>query len=302
MYMAAHYSMKQVRPNSTLKNCSEWPIMGAMSDWAYQDELHLAELNVPRAALQFARVIAYPRLDVAGYMAALHELSELAAERVDLAAPVAKQADQLAAYLFDELKYRGNAAGYSDPRNSYLNEVLDRRLGLPISLSVIYIDIAHRLGIPAYGIGLPGHFLVGVHSREAEIWLDPFHGGRHVDLADCTELVRLAAGYEGPLEADWFAPVPPREILARMLNNLRSSYVRAEAWTEAARVIRLLRQTQPEVAEHVRDLGLVYYQQRQMTQAAHYLDVYLQRAPSAADAQVIRDGMKDMLELWATQN
>jgi len=78
--------------------------------------------------------------------------------------------------------------------------------------------------------------------------------------------------------------------------------VRAAAWKEAARVIRLLRQTQPEVAEHVRDLGLVYYQQRQMTQAAHYLDVYLQRSPAAADAQVIRDGMKELLNLWATQN
>jgi len=272
-----------------------------MSEWVYQDELHLAELNVPRAALQFARALAYPRLDVAGYMAKLHELSESAAERVDLTAAVDSQADQLAAYLFVDLRFHGNADGYTDPRNSYLNEVLDRRLGIPISLSVIFIDIAHRLGIPAYGIGLPGHFIVGVHSPDDDVWLDPFHGGRRIDLTDSIELIRMASGYNGPPEASWFAPMPPREILARMLNNLRSSYVRSAAWPEASRVIRLLRQTQPEVAEHVRDLGLVYYQQRQMTQAAHYLDVYLQRAPSAADAQVIRDGMKELLDTWATQ-
>jgi len=276
--------------------------MVAMSDWVYQDELRLTELNVPRAALQLARTLAYPRLDVANYMTALHTLSELATEHVDLAGPVARQADQLAEYLFVTLRFRGNTEDYGDPRNSYLNEVLDRRLGIPISLSVIFIDIAHRLGIPAYGIGLPGHFIVGIHSRDADIWLDPFHGGRRLDLTDCIDLVRLAVGYGGALEDAWFAPLPPREILARMLNNLRSSYVRAAAWKEAARVIRLLRQTQPEVAEHVRDLGLVYYQQRQMTQAAHYLDVYLQRSPAAADAQVIRDGMKELLNLWATQN
>lgn len=276
--------------------------MDAMTEWVFQDELRLAELNVPRAALHLARAIAYPQLDVAGYMAALHDLSESAAERIDFDRPVVAQAEQLARFLFVESGFRGNAAAYSDPRNSFLNDVLDRRLGIPITLSILYVDLAHRLGLPAYGIGLPGHYIVGIHSPEAAVWLDPFHGGRRLDLADCMELVRLAVGYEGPPEPDWFEPLSPRETLARMLNNLRSGYVRAGAWKEAARVIRLLRQTQPEVAEHVRDLGLVYYQQRQMTQAAHYLDVYLQRAPSAADAQMIRDGMKDLLDTWATQN
>jgi regulator of sirC expression with transglutaminase-like and TPR domain len=273
-----------------------------MTEWLYEDELRLAELNVPRAALQFARTLAYPDLDVAGYMAVLHDLSETAAERVDLSQPVTRQAQQLAGYLFGELGFRGDQAAYADPRNSYLNDVLDRRLGLPIALSVIYVDVAQRLGIPAYGIGLPGHFIVGVHGREGELWLDPFHGGQRLDLADCAALIRLAIGYDGPLEAAWFAPMPPRDILARMLNNLRAGYVQTGAWNEAAAVIRLLRQTQPKAAEHLRDLGLVYYQQRRLTQAAHYLDAYLQRAPDAADAQVIRDGMKDLLDEWVAQN
>lgn len=273
-----------------------------MSDWVYQDELQLAELNVPRAALQIARAVAYPRLDVAGYMARLHDLSESAAEQFDLSTAVERQADQLAEYLFATVGFRGDTETYDDPRNSYLNEVLDRRLGIPISLAVIYVDVAQRLGIPAYGIGLPGHFIVGIHDRDNEMWLDPFHDGRRLDLADCAELIYIAVGYEGPLEASWFAPLPRREVLARMLNNLRTGYVRRAAWGEAAHVIRLLRHTQPEVAEHVRDLGLVYYQQRRLTQAAHYLDAYLQRAPAATDAQVIRDGMKDLLDEWATQN
>lgn len=285
-----------------MANGRECPIIYGMTEWLFQDELRLAELNIPRAALHFARAIAYPQLDVAGYMAVLHELSESAAERVAFDRPVVDQAEQLSAFLFGECGFRGDTTTYNDPRNSFLNEVLDRRLGLPITLSVVYVDVAHRLGLPAYGIGLPGHYIVGIHGADAATWLDPFHGGRRLDLADCAELIHLAIGYEGPLEAGWFEPLPPRETLARMLNNLRTSYVQSGAWSQAAATIRLLRQTQPQVAEHVRDLGLVYYQQRHLPQAAHYLDIYLQLAPQAADAQLIRDGMKDLLDEWVVLN
>jgi len=276
--------------------------MGRMAEWVYRDELALAELNVARAALQVARGIAYPALDVPAYMALLHELSEIAADTISTALPVVEQAERLSSFLFAEQGFRGNTLAYYDPTNSYLNEVLDRRLGLPITLSIVYLDIAARLGIPAYGIGLPGHFIVGVHSPHAEIWLDPFHGGQRVDLTDCADLIRMAVGYEGALEASWFAPLPGRDILARLLSNLRSSYVQASAWSNAAAAINLLRETQPEVVEHLRDLGLVYYQQRRLPQAAHYLNSYLNRAPDAVDARVIRDGMRNLLDEWVVLN
>lgn len=285
-----------------MANGGESLIIAPMGEWAFEDELRLAEVNVPRAALQFARAVAYPALDVGGYMAVLHELAEHASDAVEFGAPVRQQALQLSSFLFVETGFRGNTLAYGDPRNSYLNEVLDRRLGIPITLSVIYIDVAARLGIPAFGIGLPGHFIVGIHGRDADLWLDPFHGGHAVDLSDCADLIRMAVGYEGPLEASWFAPMPPRDILARMLSNLRSSYVQAASWPDAVAVIRLLRQTQPEVVEHLRDLGLVYYQQRHLPQAAHYLNAYLQRVPSADDAQLIRDGMKHLLDEWVPMN
>jgi regulator of sirC expression with transglutaminase-like and TPR domain len=273
-----------------------------MNNWAFRDELQLEEINVPRAALQFARALAYPELDVAAYMLMLHELSEEASARIAPARSILSQAECLSEFLFAEMGFRGNTAEYNDPRNSFLNGVLDRRLGIPITLSVVYVDIAARLGIPAYGIGLPGHFIVGVHDLDADIWLDPFHGGRRLDLADCAELICIAAGYEGPLEASWFAPITARNTLARMLGNLRASYVAAAAWSRAADVIDLLRQTQPEETEHLRDLGLVYYHQRRLPQAAHFLDAYLHRAPDAADAQVIRDGMKPLLDAWVPMN
>lgn len=268
----------------------------------FRDELQLTEINVPRAALQFARALAYPDLNVADYMNRLYEISEQATDHVAADQPVAQQAGHLAGFLFDTLGFRGNSPAYQDPRNSFLNEVLDRRLGIPITLSIIFVDIALRLGIPAFGISLPGHFIAGVHGPEADIWLDPFHGGRRLDLTDCAEIIHSAIGYEGPLEASWFAPAKGRDIIARMLANLRASYVSSASWAKAAEVIQLLRQAQPEEMAHLRDLGLVYYHQRQLPKAAHYLNSYLSFAPDAADAQTIRDGMKDILDEWVPMN
>lgn len=273
-----------------------------MGEWLFHDELQLTEINVPRAALQFARAIAYPSLNVAAYMAELHELSESAFEHIRPDDPVSLQVEGLSRFLFQEAGFRGDTAEYGDPRNSFLNDVLDRRLGIPISLSVIYIDVATRLGIPAYGIGLPGHFIVGVKEEQSDLWLDPYHGGRWLDLSDCAQLIHLSSGYEGPLEASWFTPVSPRRILARMLANLRSSYVSSSSWAKAAAAIQLIRQTQPNEPEHLRDLGLVYYHQHHLPQAAYYLNAYLQRSPDAVDAEVIRDGMKNLLDRWVPMN
>lgn len=273
-----------------------------MAKWLFRDELQLIEINVPRAALQLARAVAYPDLNVAAYMSRLHDLSEEIVDAIDVNTSPISQAEQLSDSLFGRLGFKGDKKSYNDPRNSYLNEVIDRRQGIPITLSVLYIDIASRLGIPAYGIGLPGHFIVGIRAPDGDAWIDPFHDGRRLDLTDCMELIRLASGYEGPLEAVWFAPISARATLARMLSNLRAGYVASSSWPQAADVIQLLREVQPQEAEHLRDLGLVYYHQHQLPQAAHYLNAYLQRAPDAADAQTIRDGVKPILDEWVPMN
>lgn len=275
---------------------------GGMHEWGFKDEIGLDDINVPRAALQFARTIAYPDLNIGQYMATLHEFSEIAVDHVPVHLPVSVQAEHLMSIFIERFEFQGDAANYSDPRNSFLNDVIDRRLGIPISLSVLFVEIARRLGLPAYGIGLPGHFIVGVRERAEEYWFDPFHSGRRLSLDDCAQLVFLSTGYEGPLEAAWFSPASSREILSRMLSNLRVSYVSLAQWTNTLAVIQLLRQIQPESAEHLRDLGLVYYHQGKLPQAAHYLDAYLRREPHAVDAQMIREGMKEILNEWVPKN
>lgn len=273
-----------------------------MDEMTFVDELRRTAVNVPRAGLHFAREIAYPDLDVAYYMARLDELARWASATLPAGASLADRAQAIADFLFQEEAFQGNAAHYEDPRNSYLNEVLERRLGIPISLSVIYVAVARRLGLEAYGIALPGHFIAGVHAGVHDVWLDPFHGGQRLALEDCERLVRETVGYEGPLDPRWLLPAEPRPILARMLNNLRLTYLQQERWPKVIAVLERLRQVQPDAPGHVRDLGLAHYQQGDLYPAARYLEQYLKEEPDTAEAAAIRQNLTPTFSRWARLN
>lgn len=266
------------------------------------DELRRTAVNVPRAGLRFAREIAYPDLDVAYYMARLDELARKTAAALPDAASDAVRAQAIADFLFQDEAFQGNAAHYEDPRNSYLNEVIERRLGIPISLSVIFVAVARRLGMEAYGIALPGHFIAGVRTGVHDVWLDPFHGGQRLSLADCERLVRETVGYEGPLDPRWLLPAEPRPILARMLNNLRLTYLQQERWSEVIAVLEHLREVQPDAPGHVRDLGLAHYQKGDLYPAARYLEQYLKEEPDTAEATAIRQNLTPAFSRWARLN
>lgn len=268
----------------------------------FVDELRRTPVNVPRAGLRFAQEIAYPDLDVPYYMARLDELARRANATLPTGASVADRAQAIADFLFQEEAFQGNAAHYEDPRNSYLNEVLERRLGIPISLSVIFVAVARRLGLEAYGIALPGHFVAGVRAGVHDVWLDPFHGGQRLTLADCERLVRETVGYEGPLDPRWLLPADPRPILARMLNNLRLTYLQQERWPEVIAVLERLRQVQPEAPDHIRDLGVAHYQQGDLYPAARYLEEYLKKEPDTAEAAAIRQNLTPTFSRWARLN
>ncbi len=268
----------------------------------FVEELRRTAVNVPRAGLRFAREIAYPDLDVAYYMARLDELARRANAALPAGASVAERAQAIADFLFQEEAFQGNAAHYEDPRNSYLNEVIERRLGIPISLSVIFVAVARRHGLEAYGIALPGHFIAGVRAGVHDVWLDPFHGGQRLTLADCERLVRETVGYEGPLDPRWLLPAEPRPILARMLNNLRLTYLQQERWPEVIAVLERLREVQPDAPGHVRDLGLAHYQQGNFYPAARFLEQYLQEEPDTAEAAAIRQNLTPAFSRWARLN
>lgn len=270
-----------------------------MNASTFAHEMRKPSVDLVRAGLLFAREIAYPDLDVELYMT---RLDDLVSQARDAISSTETRPLALAHLLFRELHFRGNVAAYNDPRNSYLNEVLERKLGIPITLSTLFLAVARRLEIDAYGLNLPGHFIVGARQGVEEILLDPFHEGARLTLADCRELVQKTTGYEGTLKREWLLPAAPRTVVARMLNNLRLIYVQRERWSLAFEVIDHLRQIQPDAPEHLRDLGLIHYQKGELYSAARYLEAYLQEAPDTAEAAAIRQNMQPVFSRWARLN
>jgi regulator of sirC expression with transglutaminase-like and TPR domain len=264
-----------------------------MNEPSFSDLIHSFPIDVPWAALCFAREIAYPELDVQHYRSRIDDLCQAARAQLSPFVSLAEQAETLSDYIFIQQRFQGNSAYYQDPRNSYLNEVLERRLGIPISLSVIYIAIAQELGLPANGVGLPGHFIVGIRDTENEVYLDPFHGGVRLSIADCLQLVHEATGFSGAFQPEWLKPVSSVVILTRMLNNLRNIYLHQEDWTRALLVLERLRMLQPDLPDLLRDMGTIYEREGSLQRAIHYYEQYLSQAPQASDAEHVLAHLRD---------
>ncbi|MCS7039971.1 MAG: tetratricopeptide repeat protein [Anaerolineae bacterium] len=259
----------------------------------FEEALAASPPDLALAALLLARELAYPDLAVASYQRQLDQLAALADDRL----PYGETEDQVEAlglFLSGEIGFIGNSADYYDPRNSYLNEVLDRRLGIPITLSLVYMAVAERLGLRAHGIGLPGHFLVGVEAGAHIILVDPYHGGIRRSLAECAGLVAQTTGYRGPFQTAWLQPMEPSRIMARILHNLVNAYSRQRAWPQAIAAGERLLILEPEEPTYRRNLGLLCYQNGQRRRALDLLLTYLQQAPNAADAETIRALIRDI--------
>jgi regulator of sirC expression with transglutaminase-like and TPR domain len=276
--------------------------MIVMQEWSFVDEIRLTPLHLSRAALLMAREIAYPELDIDHYLQQLRELSLITQDVINPQDNIAVQAEVLASFLFKHFGFQGNSQTYTDPRNSFLNDVLDRQVGIPITLSLIFIETAQRLGIPAQGVGMPGHFIVSVQDEGKDYFFDPFHGGGRLSVNDCARLVEKSTGYFGPFQPEWLQPTRPHDILIRILNNLRLVYVHSEGWEQALKTLTLLCHLQPDVPQHLRDLGLIYYRTGRFYRASRYLDGYLQRLPQAEDADILRQAVGETLASWSRMN
>ncbi len=276
--------------------------MTVMSEWSFRDELKLSPMNVARSALYLARGLAYPDLDAGAYMAQLDGLVTAVQQDVDPTAPTHLQSDAISTFLFQEYGLRGNQADYYDPRNSFLNDVLDRRLGIPLTLSIIFVHVARRMGLDAAGVSLPGHFIAQVHDDDGDLLYDPFNGGQRISQAACADLVRRTSGYDGPFERAWLNPASPRAILLRLLSNLRMIYVQREAWPEALKVMEHVQMMQPQDPQHLRDLGLLHFQTGSMLQAAQYLEAYMAQHPNSAEVKQIQKNVWAAFDRWVRAN
>jgi regulator of sirC expression with transglutaminase-like and TPR domain len=268
----------------------------ALSEIVAGDE---ARIDVPRAALLVARE-EYPDLDSAPYLQQLAELGRSLRRRLSDGLSPERQLATLNELLFGEEGFRGNAVSYYDPRNSYLNEVLDRRLGIPITLSLVYVEVGRRAGLPLAGIGFPAHFLVALES-EPRLLVDPFNCGRLIGTGDCEQILQQAFGSSARLEQRHLAASSPREILARLVANLKLAYERSGDLARAIRASEQLSVIQPSAVE-LRDRGLLRFRAADFVGATTDLSQYLEFAPAAADADVIRQQLALIRELHERRN
>ena len=245
------------------------------------------QIDLAKAALYIAQE-EYPNLDIDEYLNALEVMADEAQERLPTERYPLRIIQSLNQYFYEDLGFTGNTQDYYDPRNSFLNEVIERRTGIPITLSLVYLEVARRLDFPMIGINMPGHFLIRPEFEDAEIFVDAFNRGEILFKQDCE--VRLAQIYGHPmqLEPSFLASVSSRAFLARMLRNLKYIYLNRKDFSKALSAVEQILLLFPDDPLELRDRGLIYYQQGNTMKASRDLEIYLAILPNAEDAPAIR--------------
>jgi regulator of sirC expression with transglutaminase-like and TPR domain len=235
-----------------------------------------AEINLAEAALAIAAT-EYAGLDASAWLARLDECAK------DVQAEPGREAQAniraMNEVLFEREHFSGNEEEYDDPRNSYLNDVLARKKGIPITLSVIYLEVGWRKGLPLVGVGFPGHFLVKYIAPGAEIFLDPYRSGATLTRQECESTLRTNFGQEAQLKSEYLAGVTQKQVLARMLNNLKGSYFRRRHYNKVLTMIELALAIDGGTPEDLRDRGMVLITMRRYREAMTDLEAYLALVP-----------------------
>jgi regulator of sirC expression with transglutaminase-like and TPR domain len=245
-------------------------------------------IDLLRAALAFAQT-EYPDIDPGKYAARVYALAERAKSRLGIVFDPRDAISAINTVMFEEEGFRGNRDEYYDPRNSFINEVLDRKLGIPITLSVIYLEIAKRVGLPLLGVGMPGHFLLKHYDEYAnELLIDIFEGGRIVSSATCQQRLDQIYGGQMSLEPEHLAAVTRRQMLTRMLNNLRQIYMSSRNFRKALTMVDLTLCMHPRSPEDIRTRAILRYNLKQFSGALQDFELYVKIAPEASDAEEIR--------------
>jgi len=279
-----------------------------------------AQLDLAQGALMMAD-IAYPDINAAHYQRRLDALAEVVREALGSSAAALRHpqllrqralATRVLEILRDTLAERegitGNTEDYYDPRNTFLHETLDRGVGLPITISVIYLDVARRLGIPLRGVGLPSHFMVKwplPREEGGDLYLNAFDNGQILDVSECRRFVIELMGATGAppyFDPRWTAPLGSRAILTRMLNNLKTIYLHRGESRLALEVVERLVLLRPDMPEELRDRGLLRLALGEPLFAAADIAAYAERAPAAPEVGRLRRRIAELREVRASLN
>jgi regulator of sirC expression with transglutaminase-like and TPR domain len=257
-------------------------------------------VDLARAALAIARW-EYPALDVDAYLERLDALARGVDGERRSADPVGRL-HRLREYLFVEQGFAGDHEDYYDPRNSFLNDILDRRKGIPITLSLVLMEVGKRLGLAIEGIGLPGHFIAGARFGDSQILLDPFNAGALLTPETCEALVGRVLGRKVALKPEHYAPVSARQFLARMLANLKGIYWQREAWDRVVGVIDRLLVLDPKAAGEWRDRGVAWTKLGEIRRGLGDWERYLTEFPNAADHEAVKGHLRKARQKLAQLN
>jgi regulator of sirC expression with transglutaminase-like and TPR domain len=244
----------------------------------------------------------YPQLEISPYLDQLDSMAAAVRSKMRSSDSPLQTIDRINNVLFDELGFKGNRENYYDPRNSFFNDVLERRVGIPITLSAVYLEVARRLPFPISGVGLPSHFLVKYSDRTQEIFLDPFNYGSIITREDCARKLTESFGRSVEFSDRFLDSVTPRQILMRMLNNLKAIYVDTRAFAKSLAMVDMLLLIEPEDPVQYRDRGLLHRQLRHFSRAATDLEKYLKMAPEARDRKEMQEQLQDLRRIQAMMN
>jgi regulator of sirC expression with transglutaminase-like and TPR domain len=268
-----------------------------------------SRIDLAHACLMIAQD-AYPGLAVERYLGDIERMAIRLRSRASNVHPPEERVMALNQFLFEELRYRGNTEAYYDPRNSYLNEVMDRRIGIPITLAVLYMAVGRRIGLPLEGVSFPGHFLVRLRLRGGVLVLDPFAAGTPLSESDLRERLQrvIPKGLADNVPASdlpldpFLEAATPRQILARVLRNLKGIYRESDQPQRMLDVLNRMLLVVPDASAELRDRGILYQRLECYRAALKDLSDYVEREPEAPDFEEVRARLMEVSALCARLN
>lgn len=248
--------------------------------------------------LKLSQTLEYPDLNITDYVQKLHAMGEDLKSSLSEVKNPTYLVSMLNEYMFDGLGFAGNSDDYYNPKNNFLNVVLDKKTGIPITLSIIYIQLANHVGLDLRPVGFPSHFLV---KYSEELILDPFNRGGLLSIEDLQEILDRNYGGSVEFSPDFLNEIEPEQILIRIGRNLKNSYTQSFNYTMALHCINMILGIEPESPEEVRDKGILESRQSKYELALRSLNRYLEIAPEADDVDYVLDLIRNIKEKFNQQ-
>lgn len=240
--------------------------------------------NLVEKCLKFAQILEYPDLDIEKYIEKITKMGMSLKESISDVKNPTYLISMLNEHLFENLGYSGDDDDYYNPKNNFLNEVIDKKTGLPITISILYAEIAKFIGLDLKIVGFPSHILVKYNE---EMILDPFYDGRLLDIDDLQEILDTNYGGEVEFKPEFLDEIEPEQILLRMTRNLKNSYIQSFVYDKALRCVNMVLAIEPESPEEIRDKGILEERLLNYDDALKYLNKYLEINPNAEDVDFI---------------